>query len=177
MKLNLDLLKSGDELLVRNEGRFIGNQIERNQLKAGFSPEDSEYTHVEVLALRDRLDPSKFWSVCVAPPKTKLVNFPEYYKGRYVKIVRYKEYVCFGRLKDVAVWAVSHVNVPYDVRGVLRFIFVWIKQHTSKWFCSENGCWSLQQVYFKALKGMKPENSMPADFCCKEFETIYEGRI
>ena len=177
-QFNLDLFRPGDMLLTRNEGGFFGNQIRRNQLKAGFLPEDAKYTHIEVLALRDRINPLKFWSVRVAPPKTKLVNFPEFYKGRYIKIVRYKHYEDFNILKDVALWAVSHCNVPYDFPGIIRFIFIWVKQKTSKWFCSENAIWSLQQVYPDAFGGMLPSDSMPAHGLDGEWvDEIWEGYI
>ena len=169
MNFDLGLFKSGDILLTRNEGGFFGNNIERAQLKAGFSPEDSRYTHIEILALRDTKDPSKFWSVRVAPPKTKLVNFPEFYKGKYIKIVRYKDYGNFDKLKDVAIWAVSHCNVPYDFPGIFRFLFVWIKQHSSLWFCSENFVWSFQQIYLMAFKGLLPHKSMPAHGLDKDY--------
>ena len=176
--LNLDLLKPGDGLLTRNEGGFFSNQIEKKQLRVGFNTEDSKFTHIEILAIRDTKDPSKFWSVRIAPPRAKLVNFPEFYKGRYIKIIRYKEYENFDKLKDVALWAVSHCNVPYDFPGIFRFLFIWIKQHASKWFCSENFIWSYQQIYPKAFDGLLPHKSMPADSLnIKYSETVWEGRI
>lgn len=178
LPFNLDLFKPGDGLLIRNEGKAIGRGIELKQLQAGFPSEDARFTHIETLFLRDRKDISKFWSIRVAPPKTKLVDFPTFYKGKYVKIVRYKYYENFEKLAEVASWAATHCNLRYDWHGIFHFIFVWFKQHTSKWFCSESRCWSLQQVYLDAFSGLKPEKSMPAHFCSLEWsETIWKGII
>ena len=175
---SLNLFKSGDALLTRNEGGFFGDRIEKKQRQKGFAKEHSRFTHIEILIIRDRKDISKFWSIRIAPPKAKLVNFPNFYKGRYVKIVRYKHYENDDKLKDVAVWAATHVNVPYDFPGILRFIFIWVKQHASMWFCSENAIWAFQQVYLKAFKGLLPHKSMPADGLHPKYvETIWEGII
>ena len=177
-QFNLSLFRPGDGLLTRNEGGFFGNQIEKNQLRKGFSPENSKYTHIEVLVLKDSLELPKFWSIRIAPPKSKLVNFPEFYKGRYVKIVRYKEYDNFDKLKDVAMWAATHVNVPYDFPGILKFVLVWVKQHASRWFCSENYIWSHQKVYRNAFGGLEPFKSMPAHGLDDEYvDVIWEGRL
>lgn len=177
-EFNLDLFKPGDAILVKSEGGFFGNNIKKKQLRAGFTPEQASFTHIEVLIIRDNKDPSKFWSNRVAPPKSKLVNFPEFYKGKYVKIVRYKDYDNFDKLKDVAIWAATHVNVPYDFPGILRFIFVWIKQHTSMWFCSENYIWSNQQVYLNSFDGLLPHKSMPAHGLLTQYtDIVWEGYI
>ena len=177
-KFDLDLFRSGDGLLLRHEKGFFGNRIIKNQLKAGFTPEQAQFTHVEVLIIRDERNPSKFWSIKVAPPKAKLVNFPEFYKGRYVKIVRYRHYESFDKLKDVAVWAGTHVNVPYDWPGIVKFLFVWVKQHISKWFCSENFVWSHQQVYLDSFLGLLPHKAMPAHGLLPEYtDVIWEGII
>lgn len=174
---SLDLIKPGYGLLTRHEGGFFSRGIEKKQRKEGFSEEDAAYTHIEVLGPPP-------WSICVAPPKTRLVDITKKYKGRYVKIVRYKRFENDRKLSDVAFWAATHCNVPYDWSGVISFssivkiLFVWIKQHASKWFCSENFCWSHQQVYFGAFAGMEPSKYMPADgLDLRYIEEIWEGVI
>lgn len=178
---NLNLFKPGDGLLIRHERGFFGNRIIKNQLRAGFTPEQSQFTHIEVLVIRDTKDPSKFWSIRIAPPKSKLVDFSEFYKGKYVKIVRYRHYESFDKLKDVAIWAGTHVNVPYDFPGILNFISFlrsWVKQHTSMWFCSENFVWSHQQVYLDSFNNLLPHKAMPAHGLLPEYvDVIWEGII
>lgn len=184
-KFNLDLFRSGDGLLTQNKGGFFGNRIEKAQYRMKkeddsllFTAEQASFTHIEVLIIRDTKNFNKFWSIKVAPPKAKLVNFPEFYKGRYVKIVRYKNYESFDKLKDVAVWAATHVNVPYDWPGIVKFLFVWIKQHISRWFCSENFVWSHQQVYLDSFKGLLPHKAMPAHGLLPEYtDIIWEGYL
>ena len=178
IEFNLALFRPGDVIAVRNEGGLFGNNIQRRQLKEGFLLEDARFTHVEIIIIRDNKNPDKYWSIRVAPPKAKLVNFPVFYKGKYIKIVRYKNYDNFSKLKDVSTWSATHVNVPYDFPGILKFIFVWIKQRTSMWFCSENATWSFQQVYLDSLDGLKPSKSMPAHLLDPEFfEVVWEGKI
>ena len=180
-KFNLDLFRPGDGIVVRSEGGLFGNNIEKKQLKKGFSVEDAKFTHVEIMIAREVETPNKFWSVRIAPPKAKLVNFPEFYKGRYIKVVRYKDYDNFNRLKDVAIWAATHVNVPYDIPGILSFISFlrsWIKQHTSWWFCVESYIFAHQKVYPGAFDNLKPDKSMPAHALDSNYvDVIFEGFI
>ncbi len=119
LKFNLDLFRPGDIIAVRSEGGLFGNNIEKKQARVRgkngllvFTPEQASYTHVEVIIIRDTKEPDKFWSIRVAPPKSKLVDFPDYYKGKYVRIVRYKNYEDFNKLAKVATWAATHVSVP-----------------------------------------------------------------
>ena len=181
VKFNLDLFRPGDGIVVKHTKGFFGDRIIRRQLKKGFKPKDTKFTHIEVLIARDRKDPSKFWSNRVAPPKAKLVNFPEFYKGRYIKIVRYKHYESFSRLAEVATWAATHVNVPYDIPGILSFLSFlrsWIKQHTSWWFCIESYIFSHQQVYLDSFDNLKPHKAMPAHALQPEYtDVIWEGVI
>ena len=181
VKFNLDLFRPGDGIVAKNEGGFFGNRIEKKQWKKGFTFEQAKFTHVEVMIAREVETPDKFWSVRVAPPKAKLVNFPEFYKGKYIKVVRYKDYDSFTRLKDVAIWAATHVNVPYDIPGILSFLSFlrgWIKQHTSWWFCVESYIFAHQKIYPGAFGNLKPEKSMPAHALLPEYTyVIWEGVI
>ena len=70
-------------ILYKNEGGFFGNIIQRTQLKVGFSADHAKFTHVEVSG-------GGQWSVRVAPPRVKVVDITKHYKGRYIRIVRFK---------------------------------------------------------------------------------------
>ena len=171
MKFNLNVPRMGYFILVRHNGDIFGRGIEKSQLKAGFSAEAAKFSHVEVSG-------GGQWSVCVAPPRTQIVDITKRYKGRYLKIVRYTgpEYEDKKRYK-VAFWAATHCNLPYDWRGIFAFIWKKIKQHASFWFCSENAAWALQKEYPCALDKV-PEKCVPADFLNpKWFKVTWEGEI
>jgi len=185
LNFNLDLFRPGDIIAVRNEGGFFGNNIQKKQARTRsaygtllFTSEQASYTHVELIVIRDTKDPNKFWSVRVAPPKAKLVDFPTFYKGKYIKIVRYKKYESFAKLKDVAIWAATHVDKPYDWPGIIKFLLVFIRQHTSWWFCAESCIWAFQQVYLGSFGGLVPHKSMPAHALLTKYtEQIWEGIV
>ena len=169
-KFNLDIPKMGYFLLTRHDSGWIGNQIEKEQLKRGFSPEDAKYTHVEVLGGGQD-------SIRVAPPLTSVIDITKKYKGRYVKIVRYvnEDYEKKGRYK-VAFWASSNCNKKYDWFGIFRFKLKWLFDHKERdFFCSELSLWALQKDYPDAMDGLEPYKCMPAHFCA--LETVWEGII
>lgn len=169
---NLDLLRMGHFYLVRHDKGFIGNAIKKKQLTAGFIPEHAEFIHVGVLG-------GGQWGVNVAPPKTKIVDIRKVFKGRYIKVVKYKneDYDRKGRYK-VAFWSAAKCNLRYDWKGILAFVFKWIKQNNKLYFCSENAAASLQKEYPLALTGAKPSTVMPADFSRpSDFEIVWKGII
>ena len=171
MRLKCDMLKAGYGLMVANDGSFLGNRIEKRQLAAGISPKNAVFTHIEVIGHPP-------WSIRVAPPKTKLVDLMKYYKGKYVKVIRYKHFQDSETLTLVAFWAGTHCNVRYDWQGLFHFIFTWVKQHASRWFCSESFCWSHQQVYPGCFGNVKPSKFMPGHGGDPLYvDTIWEGVI
>jgi len=170
MKFNLDIPKMGYFLLTKHDSGLIGKLITKEQLKHGFSEEDSKYTHVEVLG-------GGAYSVRVAPPLTKVIDITKKYKGRYIKIVKYnnENYEKKGRYK-VAFWAASNCNKKYDWFGIFRFKMSWLFDHKERdFFCSENSLWALQKENPEAMEGLEPYKCMPAHFC--SFETVWEGTI
>lgn len=169
MKFNLDIPRMGYFLLTKHDSGWIGDQIEKEQLRHGFSKEDAKYTHVEVLGGGPN-------SVRVAPPRTSIIDITKKYKGREVKIVRYsnEEYEKKGRYK-VAFWAATSCNKKYDWLGILKFKLKWIRQSKSLPFCSENSLWALQKEYPLAMDRLEPHKCMPAHF--NSFETVWEGII
>ena len=170
--MNLEILKRGYFILYSNEGGLFGDAIERRQLKAGFSAESANYTHVEVSG-------GGAYSVNISPPISKLIKITERHKGRYIIVVRYKnlEYEQ-GKRHAVAYFSATLCNRGYDLKGVLSFIFKWIKQSNRLWFCSEGASWSLQMKFPEAGSYRVPSKWMPAHFYPNgEFEKVWEGRI
>jgi len=153
-----------------DQGKF-GKAIVNAQLKAGFTKDEAGYTHVEISGGGKH-------SINIAPPLSKLIDITKTHKGRYIRLLRYKNdhYEQKGRYK-VAYFSASLCNLGYDIRGVLKFIFKWIGNNNRLYFCSEGVAESLQKVYPEAL-GKKPAKVMPAHFAkSKQFEAVFEGVI
>ena len=168
---DLDIPKMGYVIIYKSGDGKFGQLIVKEQLKRGFDKEHAEFTHVEVSG-------GGRHSINIAPPKSKLVDITKVHKGRYIKILRYKndDYEDKGRYK-VAYFSASLCNTGYDIRGVMRFAIKWLGHSNRLWFCSEGVTHSLQMVYPEAM-GKKPEQVMPAHFSrSKQFETVFEGII
>lgn len=170
-KFNLDIPKMGDTICVRSDGGFFSLGIELKQEKSGFNKEDSKFTHVEICGGGHR-------SVRIAPPSAKPINIVSFYAGKFIRIRRYISDDWDRKRKHIAWTNATLCNTEYDRRGIIKFLFRWIKQHASKWFCSEGWLYSLQTEYPNALDGMKPEDCMPAHAASSpELATIWEGFI
>ena len=170
-EFNLDLFKMGYIIIYKSGAGKFGRAIVEAQLAAEFSPDEAGYTHSEVSGGGKH-------SVNIAPPLSKLVDITKKHKGRYIKLLRYKndDYEKKGRYK-VAYFSATLANLGYDIRGVLKFMFKWVGNDNRLFFCSEGVAYSLQKVYPSAL-GKKPAKVMPAHFAkSKEFETVWEGVI
>lgn len=168
----LDKFRMGYFILYRNIGGIFGDNIVKKQLLAGFSPEDAQYTHIEVSG-------GEIHSVDISPPISKLVKITEAHKGEYARVVRFKneEYERALRYK-VAYFSASLCNKGYDIPGVLAFLFKWIKQNNRLYFCSEGCAYSLRMVFPVALGKLENSQIMPAHFLnLDEFEQVWEGVI
>jgi len=171
IKFDLSVLRTGYFILFRHEKGLFGNLIVKAQKRAMFSNEDSRYTHVAVIGVSPYI-------IDVVPPRIKIVDVLKKYAGRHARIVSYRASNYEQTRFDVCWWATTNTNLLYDKRGVLNFIFFWIRQHTSRWFCSENGAWSLQKKHPKACGELLPEKTMPAHFLNdKYFSIFWEGEI
>ena len=166
-KFNPDDFKMGYFLIYKNTGGIFGNLICKKQQQAGFTDEESRYVHVEVSL-------GGVHSINVSPPKSRLIDITKVHKGRYIKLVKYKEYGSDNKRYKVAVFAASLNNLGYDIWGIASFLFRFIKQNNRLYFCSESAAESLQRVYPKAFN-KPPSEIYPADFC--QFETVWEGCI
>ncbi len=165
------IFKMGYIILYKNNGNKFGNLIGRQQLRQGFSKENSKFSHVEISG-------GGIHSINTSPPISKLVEITKTHKGRYARLVRYKdqEYRVFRRYK-VAYFSATLCNKKYDFLGVTAFVIKWIKQNNRLFFCSEGVLWSLRKEFPNILEGITPETCMPAHFTTEEFETVWEGII
>ena len=76
----------------------------------------------------------------------------------------------------IAYFSASLNNSPYDIKGILSFVFKWIKQNARLWFCSEGACWAYQKAFPEFLNGIEPSKCMPAHFWASpELEVVWEG--
>lgn len=170
-KFNLDIPRMGYLILYRHNGDLFGKGIEKRQILAGIAPDLACFSHIECSGGGE-------FSVNISPPVSKLVKITEAHKGRYIKIMRYKnaDYEIKGRYK-VAYFSATLCNRGYDVGGILAFLFKWIKQDNRLWFCSEGAAWALQKEYPRTFGGKAPNEIMPAHFLGDEFEQVWEGVI
>lgn len=168
-KFGLNIPRMGYFLAYKNDGGFFSRNIVKKQLAAGFKEEHACVSHVEVSGGGPD-------SVNIYPPRAKLVDITKRHKGRYVYVLRYQslDYQNRGRYK-VAYFSATRNNYGYDFRGILSFVFKWVKQNNRLWFCSEGALWALQKEYPNAF-GIKPETCMPAHFM-KECGLVWEGKI
>ena len=170
--INLDKFKTGDFILWANEGGFVGNTIEKHQLKAGYSEEDARFVHIDVSC-------GGPFSVRSNPPAIKMVDIREVYKGREFVVMRYLESEANPRKwARVAMWALSKSNLPYPLWDILRMKLKFLPNNPFLFFCSELACWSLQKEFLYALNQIHPANCLPAEFRNVNFMTeVYRGRI
>jgi len=170
-EFNINIPRMGFFIVVKGRNDFISCQIKKAQREAGFSEEDSQYTHVMTSG-------GGQWAVSAVMPKLKVVDITKAYRKRYIKIVAYKgrNYMLKKRYK-VAFWAATLNHSRYDWLGVLRFKIRWLFNKKDWWFCSESCLYALQKEYPHALH-KKPAECMPADFLNKDyFRIVWEGVI
>ena len=167
----LDKFRMGYFILYKTDNSLFSKGIVSKQLLAGFNEESAQFTHVEISG-------GEYHAVNISPPLSKLVKINEAHKGRFVRVVRYKneEYEKALRYK-VAYFSATLCNKGYDIKGILAFLWKWVKQDNRLYFCSEGALWALKMVFPDAL-GVKPEECMPAHFTfIDRFETVWEGTI
>lgn len=170
-KFNLNIPRMGYFILVKRlKGDWFGNQIYKKQLQLGVCEEDANLCHVEV-SLGGQ------YSVCIAPPKTRIVDITKRYRGREIVITKYRADDYDIKRYKVAVWAASLCNLGYDWLGVVRFKLSFLFHWLNKFFCSEGSLWALQKEYPMAI-GKKPEDSYPAAFIDRrDFEVVWKGIV
>ena len=180
MNFNLDIPKMGYIILVKYDREkkksFFSERIYRKQRKF-FSEEDSLYTHAEISG-------GGADSVCITFPKSKAIKINEYYKGRYIKILRpcadLEEYSTFsGKQRyKIAYFYARLCNLAYDCKGVISFLFTWVRHSNRLFFCSEGVTWAYQKIYKYFLGGKDPSKVMPAELSAyKKLEVWWEGIV
>jgi len=173
MEFNLDIPKIGYILAVRRGKKdFIGSQIERVQLKAGYKPEDACYTHTEISSGGPD-------SMRIMPPRAKAINIEKFYAGQYVKFLKLNDiyFDAYHRYK-IALKYNLLCNKKYDYRGVLAFILSWIHQDQKKPFCAEGTAKAYQFYYPEFLKEYIPSRIFPATIVsCPMLEVHWQGFI
>ena len=170
MKFDPDIFKMGYFILYRNDGSLFGNAIEKRQILAGIPPKDAQYTHCEISGGSE-------YAINISPPISKLIKINEVHKGQYACLVKYKGYSEDGKRYKVAYFSATLCNKGYDIKGILAFLFKWIKQSNRLYFCSEGATWALQMVYPEALN-MMADKVMPGHFLNPdEFTWVWEGII
>ncbi len=166
----LDRFKIGYAIVYRHEGGLFGDMIVKKQLTAGFIPAHAEYSHVEISLGEE-------YSINISPPKSRLCDILKVHKGRYIKIVKYRATDYNVKRYKVGCLYASLNNTGYDFRGILSFMFKWLRNKNRLYFCSEGCLTALQMVYSGAF-GMNPNECMPAEFLNPKFtEVVFEGYI
>ena len=165
----LEIFKMGYFILYHSDNSLFSKAIVKRQQLAGFNSHDAQVTHVEVSG-------GERHSINISPPISKLVDITKAHKGRYAYLVRYRGYSDDGKRYKVAYFSASLCNKGYDIRGILAFLFRWIKQCNRLYFCSEGALWALQMV-FPGVLSITPDKCMPAHFFRGEFEVMWEGKI
>ena len=172
-KFNLDIPKQGHILGVRRaEKDFFGSRIEATQLKAGYPPEVACYTHVEILSGGPH-------SMRIMPPRSKAIDIQKFYKGRHVKIMTLGD-EAYERVYRYKVNALYNLlcNQRYDKRGILAFVFMFIKHDPRYYFCSEGVTEAIQRVYPIFLEYYPPEKTYPATVVYElQDNTVWEGTV
>lgn len=155
-KFNLDIPKMGYILAVRKlPVEYFGDRIRDMQIIKGYKSKDASYTHTEILGGGDR-------SMRIMPPRSKAIELTKFYAGRYVKILRYDDPEFEKKLRyKIAYEYALLCNTKYDKRGILSFIFPFIKQDPKRPFCSEGTCEAFQHYLPNAFNA-NPSETFPA---------------
>lgn len=169
-KFDLDLLKIGHFILFDGTG-FYADGIVAKQLSAGFTPDQARFNHIEVSCGGPN-------SLTVMPfQPIHIIDLQEKHKGKFIRVVKYKDKDYYCKRYKVALWAVSKSNLKYDLIGIGSFLLKWLKQSVNRFFCSELACYALQIEYPEALQSLAPDKCMPAHFTTEEFEVCWEGYV
>ena len=179
-EFHVSIPREGDVWMHRGKG-FISRGITRGQLRADFSIQESEVTHVEISCGEEL-------SVRVWPfERIQMIDIRDKYAGQYLELVRARKITDRRKAARVAMWAVSNSNKDYYLSGIGAFLSKLFRQNTGKLFCSENCLFALWKEYAEILKNhpipVKDESKcMPAHFNPAgnpdhEFFTVWRGWI
>lgn len=165
-QLDPNKMKIGYVVLTMPKKR--GSIIEREQLRAGFTINQSKYTHV-LMSIGGYHGTEAVW------PKSGIVNIQKKYvdKGRQIKVIKYlgKDFMERKRYK-VALWSATKCNLRYGFFAVpwfkLKNIFKLKGQNflarLSYPFCSFKEAWAFYMEGYILIKGIEPRSFCPAHF-------------
>lgn len=168
--MDLDKFRMGYFLLWIGGKDWVSRKIKAHQKQMGLSKQACRYTHIDICG-------GGQWAVRAVPPRIKMVDIREAYKGREYALCRYihNEYETRLRYK-VAFWAATNVNMPYDILGLLRFKLPFLFHSKKFFFCSENALWSLRKEVTEAFGSLENHNCVPGHFFdSSEIEVIERG--
>jgi len=179
-----DIFKQGYIILYKHEEThwlkgWFSNRIVAKQKQLGFIDKHAQYTHAEICGgrIREGNNIVGYQSINVAPPKSRWIDLTKDHKGRYVTVLKHKEYTDEIR-RHVAYASARLNNLAYDKRGILAFAISWIRQNNRLYFCSEHCITAIRVELPKTLGNTPADKIMPAHFFIfKHFEKIWEGRI
>lgn len=185
--MNFDVFKSGYAIAYKHEETrwpksFFGNQIVKKQLAVGFSAEHAQYSHVEICGGKIRDKAGRIvgiQSINVSPPKSRWIDITKVHKGRYVCVLKHKDYDKDPTIRYQVAYASARLNnVAYDKRGILAFGLSWITQNNRLYFCSEH-CSYAVRIELPRTFDIDPDDKItPAYFFLPHWWVkVWEGRI
>ena len=170
---NLDIPRIGYFIVYEGNNSWFSRQIKRVQKDQGLK--EWNYTHIEISG-------GGQWTVGAIMPKAKLIDILKKYKGRKVRIVKYKEYEGNDKRYKVGWFTATLCNLPYGwwtaVWYLLREKFAKLTPWTTKRspVCSVLCAWGLTRVFKDAFEDYR--EILPAHFLNEEkFEVVWEGII
>lgn len=168
LPFSINILRTGYFMLYRSNGGLFSNLIESHQKDMGYPKELAKFIHVDVLGPQN-------YAIRVMPPKAKVVDICETYKGSFAVMLSYDAYNYEQNRDKVAWWAVSNNNKHYDWLGVAKFKLPFLFHKKNLPFCSENAIEALKKQYPVDVKISKPYLIPPAglfDFCKVEWAGV-----
>jgi len=174
-KLNLDDLKMGYFLVFKGGDSLISRVIKKEQREVGIEDDDAEFTHVEISG-------GGPWSIGALWPRSKIINIQKSYRGRFTKVVRYREYGDDNKRYKVSFFGASRCNLPYGWFSGLWFVLNdWFKNllpwaSAKRPFCSLLCAYALKKVYPGSFEDYR--TVLPGHFLDDEkFEVVWEGVV
>jgi len=171
---NLSMFKMGYIIQYGRTKGLYGDLIQKEQIKQGFSQFDSGFVHVEISGGDQH-------SVNIRPPKSVPIDITKVHAGRYIRLLKYREYDNDPRDRlrlKVAYFSAQLCNKKYDIMGIIKFKLPFFFHSKDLFFCSEGAIWALRKVFLHALMPLKAHAITPAHFSNPmQFEVVWEGYI
>ena len=186
-KLDFNNIKAGHFIQFKSSGGFFQNRVVKEQLQEGFTPYQSEFTHIGVSTGGTYMIDASF-------PRVREVDIRKKYAGRYIRVVSYQNYTGNDRF-HVAIFAATLNNLKYgwsplsfwmlkdyfplDKNFLVKYSEKFGVKYPKAPFCSLlSGHALFRQVPdAQQVLNKKKEELMPAHWGLPCFNLIYEGYI